>query len=85
MCMAVGNVSFDDCDMLTSSFGWIGFLLPSCAAGEFDGAIGDHLVGVHVGLRAAAGLPDAKRKLVVEFAGDHFVGGLSDELDLLLG
>ena len=28
MCMAVGNVSFDDCDMFTSSFGWIGFLLP---------------------------------------------------------
>ncbi len=28
MCIAVGNVSFDDCDMLTSSFGWIGFLLP---------------------------------------------------------
>ena len=29
MCIAVGNVSFDDCDMFTSSFGWTGFLLPS--------------------------------------------------------
>ena len=29
MCMAVGNVSFDDCDMLTSSLGWIGFFDPS--------------------------------------------------------
>ena len=28
MCIAVGNVSFDDCPRLTSSFGWIGFLLP---------------------------------------------------------
>ena len=28
MCIAVGNVSFDDCDMFTSSFGWIGFLEP---------------------------------------------------------
>ena len=28
MCMAVGNVSFDDCDMLTWSLGWIGFLDP---------------------------------------------------------
>ena len=28
MCMAVGKVSLDDCDMLTSSFGWTGFLLP---------------------------------------------------------
>src|SRR5512132_766472 len=29
MCMAVGKVSFDDWDMLTSSLGWIGRLLPS--------------------------------------------------------
>ena len=28
MCMAVGNVSFDDCDMLTWSLGWMGFLEP---------------------------------------------------------
>jgi len=28
MCMAAGNVSFEDCDMFTSSFGWMGFLLP---------------------------------------------------------
>src|SRR3712207_7874726 len=27
MCMAVGKVSFEDCDMLTSSFGWTGLLL----------------------------------------------------------
>ena len=29
MCIAVGNVSLDDWLMLTSSFGWIGFLDPS--------------------------------------------------------
>ena len=29
MCMAVGNVSFDDCDMLTSSLGWTGVFDPS--------------------------------------------------------
>ena len=29
MCIAVGNVSFDDCDMFTWSLGWTGFLLPS--------------------------------------------------------
>src|SRR5207302_11351223 len=28
MCMAVGKVSLEDCDMLTSSLGWMGFLLP---------------------------------------------------------
>ena len=29
MCIAAGNVSFDDWDMFTSSLGWIGFLEPS--------------------------------------------------------
>ena len=76
MCMAVGKVSFDDCDMFTSSFGWTGFLLPSVAAGQLDGAVGDDLVDVHVRLRAAAGLPDAQREVVVELAGDDLVGGL---------
>ena len=28
MCIAVGNVSFDDCDMLTWSLGWIGCFDP---------------------------------------------------------
>ena len=28
MCIAVGKVSFDDCPMLTSSFGCTGALLP---------------------------------------------------------
>ena len=28
MFIAVGKVSLDDCDMLTSSFGWTGFLEP---------------------------------------------------------
>ena len=28
MCITLGNVSFDDCDMFTSSFGWTGSLLP---------------------------------------------------------
>ena len=56
-----------------------GFLAAHRAAGNLDGAIGDHLVDVHVGLRAAAGLPDAQREMIVELAGDHFVGGLHDE------
>ena len=49
------------------------------AARQFDGAVGDDLVDVHVGLGAAAGLPDTQRELVVEFAGDDFVGRLHDE------
>jgi hypothetical protein len=51
-------------------------------AGNFNGAIGDHLVDVHVGLRAAARLPDAQREMVVELSADDFVGGLDDEVAL---
>ena len=60
ICIAVGNVSFDDCDMLTSSFGWIGFLLPRTPPANSIARFGDHLVGVHIRLRAAAGLPDTE-------------------------
>ena len=43
---------------------------------ELDRAVADDLVGVHVGLRPAAGLPDDEREMRVERAGDHLVGGL---------
>ena len=79
MCMAAGNVSFDDCDMFTSSFGWMGFLLPITPPAISMARLRDDFVDVHVGLRAAAGLPDAQREMVVELAGDDFVGGLGDE------
>src|SRR5229473_1171829 len=55
------------------------------AAGDFDGAIGDDFVDVHVGLRAAAGLPDAQREVVVQFSGDDFIGGLDDQLGFFGG
>ena len=50
------------------------------AAGDLDRAVGDHLVGVHVRLRAAAGLEHDQRKVVVELSGDHLVGRLHDQL-----
>ena len=50
------------------------------ATGEFDGAVGDDLVGVHVGLRPASGLPDAKGKVIVEVAVDDVLGGGDDEV-----
>ena len=80
MCIAVGKVSFDDCDMLTWSFGWIGSLEPIDPAGQLDGPVGDHLVGVHVGLGAAPGLPDPQRELGVERALGDLVRGLDDEV-----
>ena len=53
------------------------------AARHLDRAIRDYLVGVHVGLRAAAGLPDAQRKMFVEFARDNLVRRRGDQLGLL--
>ena len=48
------------------------------AAEQFVGAIGDHLVEVHVGLGAGAGLPDHQRKMIVELAVDHLARGADD-------
>ena len=59
------------------------FFRAQLAACDFNSAIGNDLVDIHVGLRAAAGLPDAQRKLVVELAGDDLVGRLHDELGFL--
>src|SRR5450432_3021451 len=45
------------------------------AAEQFVGAIGDHLVDVHVGLGAGAGLPDHEREVIVELAVDDLLRG----------
>jgi len=50
------------------------------AACDFDGAIRDNLVGVHVALGAGAGLPDAEREVGVEFSRDDFIRRLRDEV-----
>ena len=55
------------------------------AAGQFDRAVRDDLVGVHVGLGAAAGLPDAQRKLGVELARGDLLGRLHDQPRLVGG
>lgn len=41
------------------------FLAAEFSAQNFDGAIGDDFVGIHVGLGAASGLPDDEREVVV--------------------
>ena len=73
-------MSFDDWLILTWSLGCTGFFEPIDAAEHLDGAVGDHLVGVHVGLRAGAGLPDDQREMVVELAVDDFLRRLDDRL-----
>ncbi len=46
-------------------------------AKDFARAVGDDLVGIHVGLRATAGLPDDKREVIKKLAiGDFARGGL---------
>ena len=42
-------------------------------AQHLDCAVGDHLVGVHVGLCARAGLPDDKREVLVQLAVDYLL------------
>ena len=79
MCIAVGNVSFEDCDMFTWSFGWTGVLRAQLAAGDLDRAVRDHLVRVHVRLRARARLPHEQREVVVELPVGDLVGRLLDQ------
>ncbi len=54
------------------------FLGAEFAAQQLVGAVGDHLVEVHVGLGAGAGLPDHQRKVIVELAFDHLACGADD-------
>src|SRR5437588_12924160 len=48
------------------------------AAQYLVGAVGDHLVEVHVGLGAGSGMPNHKWKMIVEFAVNHFARSASD-------
>ena len=66
--------------MLTWSLGCTGFFEPMHAAQHLDRAVRDHLVGVHVRLRAGAGLPHDQREVLVELAVDHLLRGGDDGL-----
>ena len=59
-------------------------LRPDHAARNLNGPVGDHFVGVHVGLGAGPGLEHDQRKLVVELAFDHVLSRTDDEIDLVL-
>src|SRR3546814_8958085 len=50
------------------------------AGQDLVGAPGDHLVGVHVGLGARAGLPDHQREVVHQLAVGDLLGRLADRL-----
>ena len=55
---------------------------PARAAQKLAGAVGQHLVDVHVGLGARAGLPDHQGKFAVVPPCQHFVGSGHDRLCL---
>jgi hypothetical protein len=55
-------------------------LRAALAAEQLGGAVGQHLVGVHVRLRAGARLPDHQRELLVVPAREHLVGGARQRL-----
>jgi hypothetical protein len=57
--------------------------LAALAAQQLAGAVGQHLVDVHIGLRARAGLPHHQRELARVLAGQHLIGGGVDGLGLL--
>ena len=84
-CIAVGNTSLLDWLLFTSSFGCTERALATFAAKQFARAIGQHLIDVHVRLRAAAGLPDHQRELACMVAGQHLVGGSDDRVGLGFG
>jgi hypothetical protein len=55
------------------------------SACQFDGAVGDDLVDIHVRLRAAAGLPDAERELIGKLARDDLVRCSDNQVGLISG
>ena len=59
-------------------------LAPERRARELAAAVGDHLVHVHVELRAAARHPHVQRKHIVMLAGEDLVADLNDQLVALV-
>jgi hypothetical protein len=57
-----------------------GLLAAHGAAKNLNGAVGDDLVGVHVGLSAGASLPDDQREVVNQLERGNLLGSLLDSL-----
>ena len=53
-------------------------VLALLVAHQLERAVGDHLVGVHVGRGAGAALEDVEPELVVELSVDELLAGLLD-------
>ena len=58
--------------------GMDGFFRTHHPAQHLNGPVGDHLIGIHVRLRARTRLPDNQREMIIELALDHLIGRLHD-------
>ena len=56
------------------------FLRAFVARQDFIGAVADDFIHIHVNAGVTAALPHIQRELVVEFACQHFIAGLSNSL-----
>ena len=59
-------------------------LAPERRARDLAATVGDHLIDVHVELRAAAGHPNVQREHVLMLAGENLVADLNDQLVALV-
>jgi hypothetical protein len=51
------------------------FLAAAIFSNQFEGAIGNHLISVHISGGARSGLKNVDNKLFVVFSCDYFLGG----------
>ena len=85
MYIAEGNESFDDWDMFDVIVGMHRLLASQGRAGNLGRTIRDHLVHVHVELRAATGHPYMYGEHVAVLVGNDFIAHLNNQSALLLG
>ena len=48
------------------------------AAQDFNGAVGNHLIGIHIGLGARTGLPHGQGEVIIELSFGHLFGRADD-------
>ncbi len=52
------------------------FFAPHFTPSHFNSPIGNHFIGIHIGLGAASRLPNSQGKMGIQFTFNDFIGGL---------